>query len=71
MKNLLKIKSIVTILLVFTLVVMVIVSLFTDVNIKGEIMGLFGTAVGAAIGSLFAKPETPPTAEKEVDNEVV
>lgn len=56
--GLLKIKSIVTLLLVATLVATVLVSLFTEVRVNESFIGLFGTAVGAAIGSLFAKKET-------------
>lgn len=64
MKNLLKIKSIVTILLVGTLVGLMVASIFGDVTINGELMGLFGTAVGAAIGSLFAKRDAGDEANR-------
>lgn len=57
MSGLLKIKSIVTLLLVVTLVTTVLVSLFTEVKVNDSFIGLFGTAVGAAIGSLFAKKD--------------
>lgn len=67
MSGLLKIKSLVTLALVGTLVVLTVSSVFHNFAVPGELMGLFGTAVGAAIGSLFAKKdaEAPVVIEKD------
>lgn len=59
MKNLLKIKSIVTILLVGTLVVTVVFLLLTGKDVPGELMGAFVGGIGLALGSLFAKKDSP------------
>lgn len=55
--NLLKIKSIVTILLVLTLVAIVVFSVLSKREIPGELMGAFVGGIGLALGSLFAKKD--------------
>lgn len=57
MKGLLKIKSIVTILLVSTLVSTVILLLTTRQEVPGELMGAFVGGIGLALGALFAKKD--------------
>lgn len=52
--NLLKIKSIVTILLIGTLVAIILLK----IEVNESVMALFTTAVGAVIASLFAKKDS-------------
>lgn len=57
--NLLKIKSVVTLLLVGTLVIIVLLG----ITVNESAMALLTASVGAAIGSLFAKHEKIKTEE--------
>ena len=54
MKNLLKIKSIVTIIVMVTFAIAVL----SGLELSDAMFGVFAGAVGAVIGSLFAKKDS-------------